>query len=399
MTEANPTPERRAGLSTRCVHAGDVRDPQGAIHTPLYGHSTFAFDSTADLLDVVEGRAEGNLYTRYGLNPTIRSLEHKLADLEDAQAALAFGSGMAAEAATFLSHLKTGEHIVCLGDVYGGTFELLGENLPQLGIDTTFLTAQEADQIPSVLTDRTRIVFFETPTNPTLDVFDIATISQQAHAVGALVVVDNTFATPVNQNPLHHGADLVIHSATKYLGGHSDLTAGAVAGPAELLAPIATWRKNLGQVIAPEIASLLARSIRTLVVRVRAQNVAATAVAEFLNDHPRVTAVNHPSLATGDQAAIIKTQMRGHGGMLSFLVDGDAAATAAVVDRLRVFSIAASLGGAESLVTQPITTTHHGLDPAERARRGIADSLIRLSVGLEDAEDLIADLAQALNAA
>ncbi|WP_086667100.1 trans-sulfuration enzyme family protein [Lentzea kentuckyensis] len=399
MTEANPTPERRAGLSTRCVHAGDVRDPQGAIHTPLYGHSTFAFDSTADLLDVVEGRAEGNLYTRYGLNPTIRSLEHKLADLEDAQAALAFGSGMAAEAATFLSHTKTGEHIVCLGDVYGGTFELLGENLPQLGIDTTFLTAGEVDQVPSVLTDRTRIVFFETPTNPTLDVFDIVTISQHAHAVGALVVVDNTFATPVNQNPLHHGADLVIHSATKYLGGHSDLTAGAVAGPAELLTPIATWRKNLGQVIAPEIASLLARSIRTLVVRVRAQNVAATAVAEFLNDHPRVTGVNHPSLATGDQAAIIKTQMRGHGGMLSFLVDGDAAATAAVVDRLRVFSIAASLGGAESLVTQPITTTHHGLDPAERARRGIADSLVRLSVGLEDAEDLIADLAQALNAA
>jgi cystathionine gamma-synthase/methionine-gamma-lyase len=386
----------RAGLSTRCVHAGDFRDPQGAIHPPLYGHSTFAFDSTADLLDVVEGRTEGNLYTRYGLNPTIRSLERKLADLEDAQAALAFGSGMAAEAATFLSHIKTGEHIVCLGDVYGGTFELLGENLPRLGIDTTFLTANEADQLPDVLTDRTRIVFFETPTNPTLYIFDIAAITAQAHGVGALVVVDNTFATPVNQNPLHHGADLVIHSATKYLGGHSDLTAGAVAGPADLLAPIAGWRKNLGQVIAPEIASLLARSIRTLVVRVRAQNTAATAVAEFLADHPRVTKVNYPGLAIGDQAAIIKTQMRGHGGMLSFLVDGDAATTAAVVDRLRVFSIAASLGGAESLVTQPITTTHHGLDPAERARRGIADSMVRLSIGLEDADDLIADLAQAL---
>jgi cystathionine gamma-synthase len=398
MTEANPTSEQpRAGLSTRCVHAGDVRDAEGAIHPPLYGHSTFAFDSTADLLDVVEGRTEGNLYTRYGLNPTIRSLERKLADLEDAEAALAFGSGMAAEAATFLSHIHTGDHIVCLGDVYGGTFELLGENLPRLGIDTTFLTASEVERLPDVLTDRTRIVFFETPTNPTLDVFDIAAITAQAHAVGALVVVDNTFATPVNQNPLHHGADLVIHSATKYLGGHSDLTAGAVAGPAELLAPIAGWRKNLGQVIAPEIASLLARSIRTLVVRVRAQNATATAVAAFLADHPRVTKVNHPSLATGDQATIIKTQMRGHGGMLSFLVDGDAATTAAVVDRLRVFSIAASLGGAESLVTQPITTTHHGLDPAERARRGIADSMVRLSVGLEDADDLIGDLAHALD--
>jgi cystathionine gamma-synthase/methionine-gamma-lyase len=390
------TPEQRPGLSTRCVHAGDVRDPQGAIHPPLYGHSTFAFDSTADLLDVVEGRREGNLYTRYGLNPTIRSLERKLADLEDAETALAFGSGMAAEAATFLSHIKTGEHIVCLGDVYGGTFELLGENLPRLGIETTFLTAGEADQLPDVLTDRTRIVFFETPSNPNLDIFDIAAITAHAHKTGALVVVDNTFATPVIQNPLHHGADLVIHSATKCLGGHSDLTAGAVAGPAELLAPIAAWRKNLGQVIAPEIASLLARSIRTLVVRIHAQNTAATAVAEYLAEHPRVTKVNYPGLATGDQATIVKTQMRGHGGMLSFLVDGDATTTAAVVDRLRVFSIAASLGGAESLVTQPITTTHHGLDPADRARRGIADSMVRLSIGLEDADDLIADLDQAL---
>ncbi|MCE7001994.1 PLP-dependent transferase [Kibdelosporangium philippinense] len=172
----------------------------------------------------------------------------------------------------------------------------------------------------------------------------------------------------------------------------------AVAGPADLLAPIATWRKNLGQVIAPEIASLLAHSIRTFVVRVRAQNIAATAVAEFLAEHPRVTKVSYPGLATGEQAAIVKTQMRGHGGMLSFLVDGDAAITADVVDRLRVFSIAASLGGAESLVTQPITTTHHGLDPADRARRGITDSIVRLSIGLEDAEDLIADLTQALDA-
>ena len=387
---------KRSGLSTRCVHAGDTRDPQGAIHTPLYGHSTFAFDSTADLLDVVEGRTQGNLYTRYGLNPTIRSLEEKLADLEDAETALAFGSGMAAEAATFLAHLKTGDRIVCLGDVYGGTFELLGENLPRLGIDTTFLVADEVDRLPDVLSERTRIVFFETPTNPTLDIFDIAEISARAHQVGALVVVDNTFATPVNQNPLLHGADLVVHSATKYLGGHSDLTAGAVMGPAELLAPIAGWRKNLGQVIAPEIASLLARSIRTLVVRVRAQNASAMTVAEFLAQHPRVTEVNYPGLAAADQAAIVAKQMQGPGGMMSFLVDGDAATTASVVDRLRVFSIAASLGGAESLVTQPITTTHHGLDPAERARRGITDSMVRLSIGLEDADDLIADLDQAL---
>lgn len=384
-------------LSTRSVHAGEHRDPQGAIHPPLYTHSTFAFDSTADLLDVVEGRRPGNLYTRYGLNPTIRSVEAKLADLEGGDQALAFSSGMAAEAATFLAHTRTGEHIVCIGDVYGGTFELLGDNLPQVGITTTFLRADEVGRLPEVLTDRTRIVFFETPSNPTLTVFDIQAVAEHARAAGALTVVDNTFATPVNQNPLRHGADLVIHSATKYLGGHSDLTAGALIGPAELLAPVAMWRKNLGQMIAPETASLLARSIRSLPVRVRAQNDTAAAVAVFLNNHPRVSRVHYPGLATGEQKRIVDAQMRAGGGMLSTVLDATAAETAAVVDRLRLFAIAPSLGGVESLVTQPITTTHHGVDPAERARRGIADSMVRLSVGLEDANDLIADLSQALN--
>ncbi|AQS65956.1 PLP-dependent aspartate aminotransferase family protein [Streptomyces pactum] len=386
------------GLSTRSVHAGERRDAEGAVHTPLYNHSTFAFDSTADLLDVVEGRKTGNLYTRYGLNPTIRATEAKLADLEGGEQALAFSSGMAAEAATFLAHCRTGGHIVCIGEVYGGTFELLGDNLPQVGITTTFLRADEVGRLPQVLTGRTRVVFFETPANPTLTVFDIAAISAQARAAGALTVVDNTFATPVNQNPLQHGADLVVHSATKYLGGHSDLTAGALIGPAELLAPVAMWRKNLGQVIAPETAFLLARSLRSLPVRVRAQNDAAAAVAAFLHTHPRVARSHYPGLATGEQKRIVDAQMRGGGGMLSAVLNADADQTAAVVDRLLLFAIAPSLGGVESLVTQPITTTHHGMDPAERAKRGIADSMIRLSVGLEDADDLIADLAQALDA-
>jgi cystathionine gamma-synthase len=304
---------------------------------------------------------------------------------------------MAAEAATFLAHAHTGDHIVCVGDVYGGTFELLGDNLPQVGITTTFLRGGEVARLPDVLTDRTRIVFFETPSNPTLEVFDIAAIAQTAHAVAALTVVDNTFATPVNQNPLRHGADLVIHSATKYLGGHSDLTAGALVGPADLLAPVSMWRKNLGQMIAPETASLLARSIRTLPVRVRAQNATAAAIASFLATHSRVRRVNYPGLATGEAKRIVDIQMRGGGGMLSAVLDATAEQTAAVVDRLRLFAIAPSLGGVESLVTQPITTTHHGLQPDERARRGIADSMIRLSVGLEDADDLIADLDQALD--
>jgi cystathionine gamma-synthase/methionine-gamma-lyase len=391
---SDPTPQ---GLSTRSVHAGERRDSEGAIHTPLYNHSTFAFDSTADLLDVVEGRTTGNLYTRYGLNPTIRATEQKLADLEGGEHALAFSSGMAAEAAMFLAHCRAGDHIICIGDVYGGTFELLGDNLPQLGITTTFLRADQVDRLPQALTARTRIVFFETPANPTLTVFDIEAIARQARSAGAVTVVDNTFATPVNQNPLRHGADIVIHSATKYLGGHSDLTAGALIGTAELLAPVSMWRKNLGQVIAPETAFLLARSIRTLPLRVRAQNDTAAAVAAFLHNHPRVHQVNYPGLATGEQKLLVDRQMRGGGGMLSAVLDANAEQTGDVVDRLRLFAIAPSLGGVESLITQPITTTHHGVDPGERAKRGIADSMIRLSVGLEDADDLIADLAQALD--
>ncbi len=384
------------GLSTRCIHAGDALDPRGAIHTPLYSHSTFAFPSTQGVLDVVEGRASGSLYTRYGLNPTIRSVEEKLASIEGGESAWVFSSGMAAESATFLSFCKAGDHIICIGDVYGGTFELLGENLPSLGISTTFLLGSELGGLADAIKDNTRLIFFETPTNPNMEVFDIEAIAKLAHARGALVVVDNTFATPVNQSPLALGADLVLHSTTKYLGGHSDLTGGVVIGASKLLLPIWTWRKNLGQMMAPEVAHLLARSLRTLVVRVKAHNESAGLLARRLAEHPRVERVSYPGLPSHPQHDLAKRQMRGFGGMLSFLVRGDATATAAVVDRLELFSIAPSLGGVESLVTQPVTTTHHGLTPEERSRRGISAGMVRLSVGLEDVEDLWADLAHAL---
>lgn len=384
------------GLSTRCIHAGDTLDPRGAIHTPLYSHSTFAFPNTQGVLDVVEGRASGSLYTRYGLNPTIRSVEEKLASIEDGDNAWVFSSGMAAESATFLSFCKAGDHIICIGDVYGGTFELLGQNLPSVGITTTFLLGSELSRLAGAIKDNTRLIFFETPTNPNMEVFDIAAIVTIAHERGVLVVADNTFATPVNQSPLALGADLVIHSTTKYLGGHSDLTGGVVIGPSKLLQPIWMWRKNLGQMMAPEVAYLLARSLRTLVVRVKAHNESAGLLARRLAEHPRVERVNYPGLASHPQHGVAKRQMHGFGGMLSFVVRGDVKTTAAVVDRLKLFSIAPSLGGVESLVTQPVTTTHHGLMPEERGRRGISDGMVRLSVGLEDVEDLWTDLAQAL---
>jgi cystathionine gamma-synthase len=295
----------------------------------------------------------------------------------------------------FLSHGRDG--IVCIGDAYGGTMELLSSQLPLLGIRTHLLAGNEFDRLePLLRTGAAKLVFFETPTNPTLTLLDIQFIAALAHKHGALVAVDNTFASPVNQQPLALGADLVLHSATKYLGGHSDLTAGALMGSKALLLPVSDWRRSLGSTIAPEVASLLSRSLRTLVVRIRQHNANAQAVAEAMSRHPAVQRVYYPGLPGFTGHALAQRQMQGFGGMVTLELAGDATTASAVADRLRLFTLAPSLGGTESLVTQPCTTTHHGLAPQERARRGIADAMLRLSIGLEDADDLIADLEQAL---
>lgn len=382
------------GLSTRCVHAGELADAHGSPHTPLYTTTTFKFASTADLLDVVDGRKPGSLYTRYGLNPTVASIEQKLAALEGAELAWAFCSGMAAETALFLTHGRKG--IVCLGDAYGGTLELISSQLPLLGIPGHFLLGHELSKLDELLAQGAGLVFLETPTNPTLEIFDIQAIAKLAHAHGALVAVDNTFASPVNQNPLALDTDIVMHSCTKYLGGHSDLTAGVLMGSQDLLMPVWNWRKNLGTTIAPEIANLLARSIRSSPVRVRAQNTTAQAVAEAMARHPKVARVLYPGLPDFPYHPLASKQMTGYGGMLTIEVKGSGDDATHVADKLKLFALAPSLGGVESLVTQPCTTTHHGLTPEERTRRGISDAMLRLSIGLEDAADLIADLDQAL---
>lgn len=386
---------KEQALATRCIHTGELPDAHGSPHTPVYTTTTFKFPSTADLLDVVEGRKAGSLYTRYGLNPTVQALEAKLTTLEGAEAALAFSSGMGAEAALFLTHGRQG--VICIGDAYGGTMELLADQLPQLGIRTALLLGSELDRLDTLLNDGYGLVFLETPTNPVLEIFDIAALAQKAHAHGALLAVDNTFASPVNQQPLALGADFVVHSATKYLGGHSDLTAGALMGAAELIGPVFGWRKNLGTMPAPETCNLLARSLRTLVVRVRQQNESAQRIAEAMAHHPRIKRVLYPGLSSHPGHSVAARQMSGFGGMLTLEIDGDTATATAVADRLKLFAIAPSLGGVESLVTQPVTTTHHGLSEAERTRRGISGAMIRLSVGLEDSDDLIADLHQAMD--
>ncbi|MGB3399348.1 MAG: PLP-dependent aspartate aminotransferase family protein [Candidatus Deferrimicrobiaceae bacterium] len=381
-------------LSTRCVHAGELRDAEGSPHTPIYNTTTFGFRSTADLLDVVEGRRPGNLYTRYGLNPTIRSVEGKLATLENAESALVFASGMAAEAALFFAHGRKG--IVCLGNAYGGTLQLLAEQLPLVGIPTSLLLGVEAGNLEDVLKKGPGLVFFETPTNPNMEIFDIREICRLSHSYGALVAVDNTFASPVNQQVLALGADIAVHSATKYLGGHSDLTGGALMGPQGLIEPVAPWRKNLGQMMAPEIAALLSRSLRTLPIRVKRQNETAQAVAEAMREHPKVARVLYPGLPDFPQHDLAKSQMSGFGGMLTLEIKGTGEDATKVVDNLELFIIAPSLGGPESLATQPMTTTHVGLTPEERQDRGITDPMIRFSIGMEAAHDLVGDLRQAL---
>ncbi len=387
--------DNEPSLETRAIHSDGPQDQHGSPHLPTYSSTTYAFESTADLLDVVEGRRDGALYTRYGMNPTIQALERQMAAIEDAPAAQAFSSGMAAEAALCLTHGRDG--IVLVGDAYGGTMELVGDQLPELGITTTLVLADELDRLDAALAAGAGLVLCESPTNPTLEIIDIAALADRSHAGGALLAVDNTFASPVNQRPLQLGADFVVYSATKSLGGHSDLTAGFLLGAADLLAPVWNWRKNLGSMPSPETASLLSRSLRTLALRVRQQDANALAVAEALARHPRVTRVFYPGLASAAGHELACRQMSGFGSMVTFEVDGDAQAAAKVTDALEIFALAPSLGGVESLVTQPITTTHHDISAAERARRGITDAMIRLSVGLEAADDLIADLTRALD--
>lgn len=381
-------------LSTTCVHSGDLSDQHGAVHAPLYDTTTFKFSSTEKLLEVIDGKRAGYLYTRYGMNPTINGLEEKIAAIDGAEAALAFGSGMAALSALFLTYGFQG--IACVGDAYGGTLELLNKQLPNLGIKTHQILPDDIEALEAALSGGVKLVFMETPSNPLLEVIDIRKIVDIAHRHSAIVAVDNTFASSVNQQPLALGVDLAMQSATKYLGGHSNVTGGVISAKAALLENIKPWRKNLGQIISPDVAHRLAAQLCTLSLRVEKQNANALAIAKFLDSHPKVSRVYYPGLPSHPNHEIAKSQMSGFGGMVSFEYKGGASQTMGMVERLRIFSLAPSLGGVESLVTQPHTTSHHDISVEERTARGITDSLVRLSIGIESESDLINDLKQAL---
>jgi cystathionine beta-lyase/cystathionine gamma-synthase len=385
------------GFSTKAVHAGDKRGSStGAVVEPIYETSVFAFSSTKELVDVMSEKAEGYVYTRYG-NPTIRSVENKMAELEESEDAAVFSSGMAAIATTFFTLVSSGDHVVSTRDLYGGTLEFFIKVLPKFGVEATLVEATDLDEIRSAIRSNTKVIYAETPTNPTLKVVDLSEVAKVGREKGATVVVDSTFGSPYNQKPTELGVDIVVHSATKYLGGHNDVTAGVVCGSERFVQELRKMRRSLGGTLDPLAAWLLSRGLKTLGLRMERHNSNGIRVARYLEKHPKVKTVHYPGLESHPQHSIAKRQMRGFGGVVSFEIDGDFETIVKFVENLKLCSLAASLGGTETLVTQPVTASHYFVNVEDRKRAGITDQLVRLALGIEDPEDIIADLEQAFN--
>jgi cystathionine beta-lyase/cystathionine gamma-synthase len=384
------------GLATELIHAGESdRGDLAPLTTPIYETTTFVFDSAAEVLDYNEGRSGKYLYSRY-TNPTVVSTERKLAALDRAERALLFGSGQGATTTILLGHLKAGDELVCSAAIYGGTLHLLEDVLTRLGIVPRFVSLAELAEPERLFTDRTRAVWFESPINPTLRCVDIARVAAACRARGVLSIVDNTFASPINQQPLALGVDLAMQSVTKYLNGHSDVTGGSVSGSAALLAPIEKTRRLIGTVMDPHPAYALGRGLKTLPLRVKQHNANALAVAEFLAADPRVSQVFYPGLASHPDHGIARRQMAGYGGMVCVDLGGSYERAARAYDRLQLVKRAASLGGVESLVSLPVLTSQWGHTDAQLREAGVTRGMLRLSIGLEEAVDVIADLDQAL---
>lgn len=384
---------RRA--STEVIHRGEGQSPTAdPLTTPVYETTTFVFGSAEEVRAYNEGRSTKFLYTRYG-NPTVQAVEAKLAVLEGAEAALVLSSGMAATSTALFALLGSGDEVVCSAAIYGGTLHLMEQLLPRLGVSARFVTLDELADPRRIIGPRTRAVWFESPINPTLRCVDIAAVAAACRDRGVVSIVDNTFATPVNQTPIALGVDLVMHSATKYLNGHSDVTAGVLAGSAALVGRIASTRRLLGTILDPHAAYALGRGLKTLDVRMARHNASALALAERFEHDSRVVRVYYPGLASHPDHAVARRQMRGFGGMVCLeLADYDRAAR--MFDRLQVFKRAASLGGVESLCSLPVLTSHWGYTDEQLRRAGVTPGMVRLSVGLEDVEDLAADLDRAL---
>jgi cystathionine gamma-synthase len=384
------------GDSTRSVHGGERNEHTDAtLTTPIHQTSTFWFRDSEEVRAYAEGRLVRDEYGRYG-NPTWRAAERKLSELEGAEASVLFASGMAAATTTFLALLGRGDHVVVTNDCYRRTRQFIQQLLAKLDVTATVIEPADPIALKAALRDNTRLFFTESPTNPYLRVIDVPEAVRVAHERGVRVVIDSTFASPVNHRALADGADLVIHSATKYLGGHNDLIAGTVSGSAEATRPIRDLCGVLGAILDPHAAWLLLRGMKTLALRMERHNANGLAVARWLEEHPKVRRVWYPGLPSHPDYAVATRQMKGFAGVVTFEIEGDFAAAVRFTDACRLPYIAPSLGGVESLVEMPVLMSYWDYPAEERRRYGITDTLVRLSCGIEDAADLIADLDQAL---
>lgn len=379
--------KEKYGQQTKCVHAGDYQDRNvGAVTTPIYTSSSYDFGNGPD----------GTCYPRYLNVPTHTAVAEKITALENGEAGMATASGMAAISTVLFACLKSGDHAIIQQNIYGGTYHLIEAQMPLFGIDFTLVQARSIDDFARAVKPETKLIYFETPTNPLLTVVDIEALTDLAKSRGILTVIDNTFATPINQSPLDLGVDVVIHSATKYLGGHSDLCAGAIVSSEAIMAKVREVAINFGGILGAFECSQLERSIKTLSLRVAQHNSNALALAQFLSEHPRVEKVYYPGLEDHPGHETAKKQMRGFGGMLSVEWGGVQSDVLELIGHLKLFRHAVSLGGVESLICFPALTSHEKMPLEERRELGITDTLLRVSVGIEDPADLIDDMKSAL---
>ena len=376
---------KKQGINTICTHFGELKDEQfkGAI-SPLYMSTSYAFEDV-----------EVKRYPRYFNTPNQVALSEKIAALEHAEAAMIFGSGMAAVSTALLAFLKSGDHVVLQKTLYGGTYNLVVEEFEKFGISYSFTNGLSSKDFEDKINENTKVIYIETPSNPLLTITDLAAVSKLAKKHGLVSMIDNTFASPVNQNPIDFGIDVVIHSATKYMGGHSDILAGAVASTKENMERVFHLAKNLGGSLSDYTVWLLERSIKTMGIRVKAQNENAQIMAEYLYNSKDIQAVYYPGLPSHPDHELAKSQMKGFGGMLSFELNSTIDASL-FQKELKLIKSSMSLAGVESTLLSPTKTSHALLSPEERANQNIADGLIRFSVGIEEADDLIADIEQAI---
>jgi len=385
-------------FATRAIHhAYNPHDNEGSLTPPLHLTSTFAFESAEAGGEMFEGERVGHIYSRIS-NPTCDLLEQRMASLEGAEAGLALASGMGAITATLWTLLSPGDEVIVDKTLYGCTFAYMRHGLAKWGVTITHIDLTDVENLRDAISDKTRVVFFETPANPNMRLVDIAAASGIAHDSGATVVVDNTYATPYLTRPIEHGADIVVHSATKYLGGHGDVVAGLVVGTMEQVTEIRLvgMKDMTGAVMAPFNAMLILRGLKTLALRVDRHCASAIKVAEWLEAHPSVRSVYFPGLKSFPQHDVANRQMDQAGAMIAFELDGGLVEGRAMMNRLNMIHCAVSLGDAESLIQHPASMTHSTYTPEERAEHGISDGLVRLSVGLEEVDDILADLAQSL---